>query len=531
MLGRILSCSLLAAQLVSAARASAVELNDLGARRSPEAEAAPGRLLVRFQPSSVAAAAKAAADPVAALARRSGIALSGLKDLGAGIHLLAVPQSPGALPSLAEQLRRDPQVAQVALDRRRFAHRLPNDPLFNGQWYLQSAQAAAIRAEQVWDTTTGSSGIVVADLDTGVRFEHPDLGRAAQGGKLLPGYDFVSADTNGGFLVANDGSGWDPDPTDPGDWINAQDAAKAQFKGCTVADSSWHGTRTAGMIAAAGNNGAGIAGGSWTTWLLPVRVLGKCGGFDSDIIAAMRWAAGLHVVGVPDNPYPARILNMSLGNTDTTQCQIYQPVVNELLTHGVLVVASAGNEGGPVDEPANCRGVLAVAGLRHAGTKVGYSNLGPQIGISAPAGNCVNASGGPCLYSLDTTTDRGLTSAAGATYTDQINSNLGTSFSAPQASAVAALMLAVDGRLDAALLIARMQRGARTFPTPSVGDAGQPLPGCHVPAGATDVQSTECVCNTRVCGAGVLNAAGSVQEALKPIASIQAMAASPRAQP
>ncbi len=498
----------------------AAETNDLGTRQREVSAAAEGRLLVRFKDADSQGRSKPVADRVGGLSQRMRLPLTSLREFGANLQLVAVDDRTQPLASIAAQLRDDPEVEAVALDRRRFAHALPNDPSYAGQWYLQATQAAAIRAEGAWDRSKGSSGLVIAVLDTGVRFDHPDLGRASQGGKLFPGYDFVSADGNGGFLVANDGNGWDPDPSDPGDWVTSSDAANAQFKGCKVGDSSWHGTRTAGMIAAATNNAVGIAGVNWNAWLLPVRVLGKCGGYDSDIIAAMRWAAGLHVNGVPDNPYPARVINMSLGNTDTSQCQIYRPVINELAARGVLVVASAGNEGGRVDEPADCPGVLGVAGLRHAGTKVGYSNLGPQIGIAAPAGNCFNTNGGPCLYSLDTTTNHGATVPGASGYTDQTNFNLGTSFSAPQAAGVAALMLAVNGKLDATELKLRMQRGARTFPTPVRDDAGNPLTVCHVPAGATDLQTSECVCTTQVCGAGMLSASGAMSEAARPIISI-----------
>ena len=97
----------------------------------------------------------------------------------------------------------------------------------------------------------------------------------------------------------------------------------------------------------------------------------------------------------------------------------------------VLVVISAGNEGTVVSSPANCPGVASIAAIRHAGSKVGFSNLGPEVTIAAPGGNCVNINGGPCLFSLDTTSNNGTTAPARTCYTDQININLGTSFSAP----------------------------------------------------------------------------------------------------
>jgi len=302
-------------------------------------------------------------------------------------------------------------------------------------------------------------------------------GRAGFGGRLLPGYDFVDQDLNpsngaplGTFLIANDGDGWDPDPSDPGDWISTTDQQnKTLFPvaTCATQDSSWHGTRVVGVLGALTNNGVGVAGMTWNPYILPVRALGKCGGYDSDIMAGMQWAAGLSVSGVPDNPYPADILNLSLGGGSGDPCpKSYQTLINTLNTLGVLVVASAGNESGPVDTPGNCAGVLAVAGLRNVGTKVGYSSFGPEVGVSAPAGNCVNSSGA-CLRSIDTTVNSGLTTPGTNGYTDQTNTNLGTSFSAPIVSGIAALMRAVNANLTPPQLIARIEATASAFPQPN----------------------------------------------------------------
>src|SRR5690606_24970509 len=135
--------------------------------------------------------------------------------------------------------------------------------------------------------------------------------------RLLPGYDFVSGERGAStFVSANDGNGWDPDPSDPGDWVTSQEAASGPLRDCEVGYSSWHGLRVLGMLGAQTDNGTGIAGGVWQSRVLPVRVLGKCGGYDSDIIAAMRWAAGLSVSGAPANPNPAHIINLSLGSED-----------------------------------------------------------------------------------------------------------------------------------------------------------------------------------------------------------------------
>lgn len=420
--------------------------------------------------------------------------------------------SGAALNDAIRRLEADASVTYASADLRRRPHALTNDPLLGDQWYLLGTQAAATRTEQAWDITRGDSTIVVAVLDTGVRFEHPDLERLANGGNLLSGYDFVSRVT-----VANDGDGRDPDSSDPGDWISAEDIALAEFSECDAADSSWHGTRVAGLVAARTDNATGIAGAAWNTRVMPVRVMGKCGGFDSDIIAAMRWAAGLTVAGVSANPTPASIINLSLGG-DGECTAAYQAAVDEITARGVLLVASAGNDGGPVNAPANCGGVLAVAGLRHVGTKVGFSNLGPAVGIAAPAGNCVNTgSGQPCLFSIVVPSDAGRTQPSAPIFTDAFNYNVGTSFSAPQVASAAALMRAVNGGLAPAQLILLLKNSATAFPI-----AEDDIPACHVPADDEDLQRSQCSCTPQTCGAGMLDTAAAVASAQRPFAVVQA---------
>lgn len=497
--------------------------------RQPVNDNSP-RILVKFRSDTATdraqaqAAARSGETAPQGLARRASLQLLRSRQIAGRLHALQLDT--GASGETAEQvmarLRADPQVEYVELDRRQHAHAVPNDSLYTNQWYLQGTQSSAIRAEQAWDTATGNTatggpGVVVAVLDTGILFDHPDLQRVAQGGRLLPGYDFVSG------APANDGDDWDSDPSDPGDWVDSSDQLRSAFSNCDVSPSSWHGTRVAGLIGAKANNAIGISGITWTTRILPVRVLGKCGGFDSDIIPAMRWAGGLHVDGVPDNANPARVINMSLGSTGSCS-SAYRQTIDELAAAGVLVVVSAGNDTGhAVSEPANCPGVLAVAGLRHAGTKVGFSNIGPQIALSAPGGNCVNSSGA-CLYSLDTTTNLGTTvpQAGGYTYTDQFNINVGTSFSAPIVVGVAALVRSLNSRLTPAQTIIRLQKTATQFPTVSGVSA------CVTPTGSTGDQ-LECNCTTSTCGAGMLNANAAVGAALKPFVIATASPTSPTA--
>ncbi len=480
----------------------------------PPQPATPGptvqHIIVKLR---AATASTAQATGLAPLTRRAQLSLVSSRRIAGDLHVMQVePAVTGeSVAATLARLRADPAVEYAEIDQRRYPHAIPDDPLYTGQWYLQNAGTtpSAIDAVTAWDMTTGDSGVVIADLDSGVRFDHPDLLAAGAGGRLLPGYDFITDP-----VIANDGNGRDADASDPGDWVSVADTSIAQFSGCSVTDSDWHGTRVAGILGALTNNATGIAGITWHSWLLPVRVLGKCGGYDSDIIEGMLWAAGVHIAGVPDNAYPAQIENLSLGSAGVCP-QTYRDVISQLTALGVLVVASAGNESGPVDVPANCSGVAGIAGLRHAGTKVGYSNLGPEIALSAPAGNCGSASG-PCLYSIDTTDNTGTTTPGTNIYTDQFNLNIGTSFSAPIVSGIAALMKSVNGNLDATQLIARLQEGASAFPVSS----DVTVPTCHVPSGIGDLQDTECNCTTQTCGAGMANAANAVRAALRPIAAV-----------
>ncbi len=544
----ILAAALALGSFAAFAPTAAAELNPV-AVDAREAEPV-GRVLIRLRAGDDSAALPAAAPQPATpvserllrLGDRAGVSLRLAHSVTADIHVaqLLISQRGAELETTLAALRADPAVLYADADRRRFPHSAgaptPDDPLYaatpgaTGQWYLNAPAVtangttlAAVNALGAWSTTNGTSGIVIADLDTGVRFDHPDLGRADAGGRLLPGYDFVGADGGSGsneFLTANDGDGWDADASDPGDWVSSTDLTQPVFSRCSKSASSWHGTRTAGILGALTNNGTGVAGMTWNSWILPVRVLGKCGGYDSDILAAMLWAAGVPVSGAPSNLYPARVLNMSFGSVGScsTAAGGYQDVIAQIALKGAVVVVSAGNEGGAVDEPADCAGANAVTGVRHIGTKVGYANVGLQVALAAPAGNCVT-NGGACLFSIDTTTNSGASGPATDTYTNQANFSIGTSFSAPIVAGIAALMLSTNGNLTPAQLLERLQAGARPFPVVTTDDTGAPVPMCALATvGASE--AFECNCTTATCGAGLADAANAVNEALRPIAAV-----------
>ncbi len=483
------------------------------------AAATTDQIIVKWRSKS--SSTMAAPQRAGKLSAAGGVGMQHKRRSAAGSEVFKLERRMNAaeLQVVLDRLNADPAVEYAVADRRRQAQRVPNDPFVADQWYLLSVEASATRGDKAWDTTIGSNTTVVAVLDTGVRPEHPDLA-----GKLLPGYDFIDE-----IPIANDGDGPDADASDPGDWIDNTDVAQAIFDDCERGASSWHGTRVSSLIGATTDEGAGMAGAAWDARILPVRVLGKCGGFDSDIIDGMRWAAGLPVEGAPLNPTPAKIINLSLGSDGA--CTVnYQNAIDEVTAQGSLVIASVGNDGIPVGAPANCSNVLGVSGIRHAGTKVGYSNLGAGADIAAPAGNCVNTTirppsppedpdGSPCVYSLLVARDSGTTVPMSPTYSDRFSSaNFGTSFSSPLVAGAAALVTNVNPKLAPAQIATVLQESASPFPTTSSTTNNI----CRVPTNF--VQGEECICTTATCGSGMLDTGAAITAALKPFGIVQSPA-------
>ena len=410
--------------------------------------------------------------------------------------------------ALAEQLRQRPEVAWVEPNVRESALQVPFDPYFpatpssTGQWWLfpvsgsdnlpiTERRRGVPGLQSAWATHTGSAAAVVAVLDTGVT-SHPDLDP-----HVLPGYDLVSD-----VEYANDGNGRDADASDPGDWVDEADLAAypALFDSCELTGSTWHGTDIAGIIAGVSNNGIGVAGINWDGRVLPVRVAGKCGASVTDIVDGMRWAAGLSVSGLPVNPNPARVVNISFGGSGS--CSPYQAAIDELRAMGVVVVAAAGNQSAGVSRPAKCPGVIGVAAMNRDGFKATYANFGPEVSVATVGGDPASmgawgALGDDGLLALD---NHGDTVPGPPGYSRLF----GSSFSAPIVSGVVSLMLSVNPGLSAAQIAEGLRLSARPHVTSlAIGQCSAQNPG-------------RCICTTVTCGAGLLDAAHALAYAGNP---------------
>jgi serine protease len=413
------------------------------------------RLIVKYR-DSAPAAGKAAARAAAMTADRKaivdragqqyGMTLKAMHTIATGAHIFKLDRRVSleeARALAAELMSRDASVEYAEPDRIMTALMTPNDSRYTEQWDLYET-TGGMRLPAAWDKSTGA-GIKVAVIDTGYR-PHADLS-----GQILQGYDFIS-DT----AVANDGNGRDSDASDPGDWIAAGECGA----GSPAQNSSWHGTHVAGTIAALTNNGTGVAGIAYGAKIVPARVLGKCGGYTSDIADAITWASGGTVSGVPANANKAQVINMSLGGSgacDTTT----QTAINGARSRGTVVVVAAGNEAvnASNSSPANCSGVIAVAATNRSGGRASYSNYGTIVDVAAPGGD--SGTGGGILSTLNS----GTTSPGSDTYA----SYMGTSMATPHVAGVVALMLAKNPALTPDDVEARLKSSARAFPASCSG--------------------------------------------------------------
>lgn len=343
---------------------------------------------------------------------------------------------------------------------------VPNDPLYALQWHYrprgdgeeQSAGGAGFLP--FWDAAqVGSRAVRVAVLDTGIDLTHPDI-RAS--GNVAAGVDMIANPERGG-----DDDGIDADPHDAGDRCGA------------ATENSYHGTHVAGTIgAAATNDRVGVAGGAWNVTVVPVRVLGRCGGELADIVSGIRWAAGIapaiNAAGQQVvNQNPADIINMSL--TIQAPCPAsMQAAIDAAVARNVVVVVAAGNKANQTRlyAPANCNNVVVVGAGDARGELAFYSNFGPEVDLLAPGGDVFSDTDG------DGRPDGVLsTRATSSGCYDPLNQNStercyysflqGTSMATPHVSAALALLASQTGlrgrELEDALFTRAVARHRENF--------------------------------------------------------------------
>lgn len=468
---------LLAAAIVAAMAASPVLAGQREPSRAvPAASAAAQqdgrveRLIVRYRAGTAARADKArAVAAVQSAMTRSGIAAASgaryLRTTATGADVVALPRAldRASAAALLRTLKADPNVAHAEPDVRMvhtgaaFAkapvaartgatpNLTPNDPYYaQYQWHLHHA-TGGIRAPSAWNTSTGD-GVVVAVLDTGIA-QHDDIDANA-----LEGYDFITD----AFVSRRETDDRVPGAHDYGDWNDDPNE-------CPIRPSSFHGTHTAGTVAELSNNGLGMAGVAHNAKVLPVRVLGRCGGYMSDIADAVVWASGGEVDGVPANENPAEVINLSLGGPGAcTAGSEFQLAVDAAVANGTTVVVSAGNDNTNLSQftPASCAGVIAVGATRITGGKSSFSNYGALVDISAPGGDGVD--GNPNGYVWQNINDSETSPEEGG---QNYGGMAGTSMSAPHVAGVVAMLQSVaEAPLMPTEVETLLKNTARAFP-------------------------------------------------------------------
>ncbi|ROU07454.1 PKD domain-containing protein [Lysobacter enzymogenes] len=444
-----------------------------------KAEGRYSRFIVQYKPGSAPAASASAlgaslseasaraALPASAKGKRVGLKqVRGMLLPGASVVASDLALNRDEAAALMRQIAADPNVQYVQPDHAVRLLAVPNDPEFSKQWHYAD-NAVGVRAPTAWNTSTGT-GIVVAVVDSGI-VSHTDLNA-----NVLPGYDMVASvggasqaecgqyGLSAGCGASQDGDGRDPDPND-----------------ASAATTSVHGTHVAGTIAAVTNNGVGGAGVAPGAKIVPVRALGRDGyGVDSDIIDAIVWASGGTVAGVPANPNPADVINLSIGeDKPCSTAPAVQAAINAAIGNGSVVIAAAGNSNIDVagTYPASCNGVISVAASNKSGARSSYSSWGASIDITAPGGE--NGAFGPSATEGVISTVRN----------NAYGPLAGTSMASPHAAGVAALVLAAS---PTALSAAQVEQ--------ILESTARPIPANRCSGG---------------CGAGIIDAAAAVAAA------------------
>ena len=411
----------------------------------------PARIVVRTQPHgflglSAAPDAKTLSPQVEQATQSKPMLIQ--EDGDYQVYSFDRPMGQEELTDLMQQIARLEGVAEVFQDAVAQPALMPNDSFIHTQLNYYAATQGGMNILPAWDITTGGADVVIAVLDTG-QINHPDLNN-----RWTAGYDFVDAS------LSKDGDGYDADPTDPGDSTGSS-------------TNSWHGAHVAGIIGAQGNNAVGIAGVNWGSPIMAVRVLGAGGGYLSDIANAIRWAAGVEISGIPANPTPARIINMSLGAA--ISCDSYtQAAIDAATAKGAIVVVAAGNSAMDISgyTPAGCRNVVAVGS--------NSNNVTPDLSYFSNYGALTIAASGESILS---TINDGTNTVGNPTY----GYKWGTSMAAPHAAGIISLMLAVNPALQFSDVVDILRQTAQPFP------------------------SEASLCSQHPCGPGIIDAMAAIQ--------------------
>lgn len=519
----------------------------------PASEETVSTLIVKMRASGSQLVQVQGGAYVRSLANMTGLGVKSVRQMSDSTSLVALdsPMRMSDAKVLAARLASDPAVEYVEPDVAMRPSAVPNEPDFQfKQWNLYpplsvytgskvvamgappathaAPAAGAANLIAAWDRTKGVDTVVVAVIDTGI-VNHPDLNGLSvlgytAGGRFLAGHDFVSADALGlpANFVANDGGGRDTNPLDPGDNVSAAERANPLCNDNTPnqqnvnANSTWHGTHTAGVVAATADNTTGIAGIGWNVKVLPVRALGKCGGAMSDVADAILWSAGLSVTTAPvppTNTTPARVILVGAGGKAGVTCsQTLQSAIDAAIAAGSVVVAATGNEGVfELSAPANCNGVIAVTAHAINGENATYSNIaaasgGAQVSVSAAGGGSPaslgSSPGGPSgiddptwdgYYIWSTAPSGAQAAALPMTYSGRF----GTSPAAAQVAGVAALIKSLTPTATPAQVKSAIMTSARPFPELSSCAPGRTYAGR--------------------CGTGMLDANRALQAAGPPV--------------
>lgn len=449
------------------ARAAAQAAGQAETRAAAEAQAVAvlPRIRVKYRTGAAAEAASALNTTVARTSdARVQRTISVTKRIKT--HVLDRPVSAEELGRIAANIAQSPDVEYAVPEKIERAQQEPDDTRFSEQWDLLD-NAAGIHAIPAWANSTGND-VVVAVLDTGIR-RHADLSA-----NLIDGYDFVTDPSR-----SNDTDGRDEDPSDPGDWCPTDPNPM----------SSWHGTHVAGTIAAVTNNHEGIAGVAPDTKIMPLRVLGQCGGSSFDIADAIRWAAGAPLEGMPQNARPAQIINLSLGGSGECDAD-YADAILEARRRGATVVVAAGNSDSDSSgfRPANCEGVVSVAATNRLGARASFggfgrgSNFGRLVKLAAP--------GGETFVSLSNGILSTLNDGVRGPGNDSYEAYQGTSMAAPHVAGVAALIYQAYPTVGPDEVLTILQSTSKPFPSVTTRQ-----------------------CDTSLCGSGIVNGEAAVSEA------------------